>query len=378
MDFGLIYELQLPKPHTREREREVFQNCVDQVRLADELGFSHVWHVEHHFLTEFAHSSAPDALLGAYAAVTERIRLGFGVKLLPFNYNHPIRVAEQVATLDLLSGGRVEFGTGRSSTGVELGGFGIDPEETRDQWRESLEIVLKCWRDEEVAWDSPTMSIPPRNVVPKPYQQPHPPLWMAVTGPESHDIAGELGLGCLSFSIATPLDKLAARIDRWRTAQRKAKPIGQMINDNAATFVLVHVADTDEQAREQARAAQMYYVKGQAHLLTSIVDLYKGREDMGSYGYMQKAVQKAAQKTVQKTVDSLDAAKRITFEKMDDRHMCIVGNPDTVIKKVQRYIDTGCTQVLGNFQGFGMTSEQVFRSIELFGREVIPAFNGAQ
>ena len=366
MDFGLIYEIQLPKPHTREREREVFQACVDQVRLADELGFSHVWHVEHHFLSEFAHSSAPDALLGAYAAATERIRLGFGVKLLPFNYNHPIRVAEQVATLDLLSGGRVEFGSGRSSTGVELGGFGIDPEITKAQWRESLEIVLKCWRDEEVSWESPTMSIPPRNVVPKPYQQPHPPLWMAATGPESHDIAGELGLGCLSFSISTPLDKLAARIDRWRTAQRNAKPIGQTINENAATFVLVHVADTDEQAREQARDAQMYYVQGQAHLLTSIADLYKGREDLGSYAYLQK------------TLDNLEAAKHVTFEKMDDRDMCIVGNPDTVIKKVQRYIDTGCTQVLGNFQGFGMTTEQVYHSIDLFGREVIPAFNGPQ
>src|SRR5881296_2024363 len=127
MKFGLIYELQQQKPWVENQEHKTYHDALDQIELADQVGFDYVWQVEHHFLTEYSHSSAPEVFLGAVSQRTRRIRIGHGVVLLPMPYNHPIRVAERIATLDILSDGRVEFGTGRSGTPAELEGFGIDP-----------------------------------------------------------------------------------------------------------------------------------------------------------------------------------------------------------------------------------------------------------
>ena len=151
MEFGLLYEWQMPAGISRDEESRHFLQMIEQVKLAEELGFTSVWSVEHHFLESFSHASAPEVLLSWIAAQTSTIRVGHGVRLLPYPYNHPIRAAEQAATLDLLSRGRLEFGTGRSATAAELGGFGIDPAQTRDMWRESLELILKAYKAEKTA-----------------------------------------------------------------------------------------------------------------------------------------------------------------------------------------------------------------------------------
>ena len=142
MQFGLFFELSVPRPFTGGIERAVYERSLEQVRLADALGFDTVWAVEHHFLEEYSHCSNPEILYGAIAARTERIRIGYGVRLLPQPYNHPIRTAESVAVLDLLSNGRVEFGTGRSSTRAELEGFAVDPHATRAMWSEALRHIV--------------------------------------------------------------------------------------------------------------------------------------------------------------------------------------------------------------------------------------------
>src|ERR687884_783478 len=141
MQFGIFYEHQLPRPWKDGDELKLFQDALSQVELADRLGIDHAWEVEHHFLEEYSHSSAPEVFLAAASQRTKNIRLGHGIVLTPPAYNHPARVAERIATLDLVSNGRVDFGTGESASKAELEGFGITPEQRRDMWREAVEQI---------------------------------------------------------------------------------------------------------------------------------------------------------------------------------------------------------------------------------------------
>ncbi|MGE0541770.1 MAG: LLM class flavin-dependent oxidoreductase, partial [Dehalococcoidia bacterium] len=141
MKFGIFYEHQLPRPWDDGIELKLFQDALTQVALADSLGIDHAWEVEHHFLEEYSHSSAPEVFLAAASQRTKNIRLGHGIVLMPPGYNPPARIAERLATLDLVSNGRVEWGTGESASRAELEGFGIDPGERREMWRETTEQV---------------------------------------------------------------------------------------------------------------------------------------------------------------------------------------------------------------------------------------------
>ena len=167
MDFGLFYEICVPRPWDAGKEAQVFRQVIEQVRFAEEMGFKYVWLTEHHFLEEFSHCSAPEVMLAALSQVTTTMRLGHGVVLTPPAYNHPARVAERIATLDCISGGRVEIGTGRSSTPTELDGFGIDGDHAREMWLEGLEGIVKLLVGENVALDGEYVSMPARTVVPR-------------------------------------------------------------------------------------------------------------------------------------------------------------------------------------------------------------------
>ncbi|HUQ39382.1 MAG TPA: LLM class flavin-dependent oxidoreductase, partial [Acidimicrobiales bacterium] len=141
MKFGIFYEHQLPRPWEADSERQLIQDALEQVELADKLGIDVVWEVEHHFLEEYSHSSAPEVFLAAASQRTKNIRLGHGIVQTPPPFNHPARVAERIAMLDLVSNGRVEFGTGESSSEAELGGFRVDPATKREAWLEGLEVA---------------------------------------------------------------------------------------------------------------------------------------------------------------------------------------------------------------------------------------------
>src|ERR1022692_3209810 len=177
MQFGIFYELQLPRPWGVDDERQLYQNALTQVELADRLGYDYAWEVEHHFLEEYSHSPAPEVFYGAVTQRTKNIRIAHGVRLLPFKFNNPIKVAEQAAVLDIMSNGRVDLGTGRSTTSQELDGFGVDYDRTRDEVREALDVIVKAWTEEILEYDGKLIKIPPRRVVPKPIQKPHPPMW---------------------------------------------------------------------------------------------------------------------------------------------------------------------------------------------------------
>ena len=166
MKFALFYEIPVARPWDEGSEHRAYKNTLEQVILGDKVGFHSVWTVEHHFLEEFSHCSNPEVLYGAIAAMTKNIRIGYGVRLLPKPYNHPVRTAESVAVLDLLSDGRVEFGTGRSATRLELEGFGVSPAETREMSREALEHIVGCWTNEEYEFEGKHWSMPRRRVQP--------------------------------------------------------------------------------------------------------------------------------------------------------------------------------------------------------------------
>src|SRR5499433_1720919 len=247
MKFDLLYELQMPKPHDERSEYRCYHEALEQIELADRLGYDTVWEVEHHFLTEFAHSSAPEVFLAAIAQRTRRIRIGHGVVLLPHRFNHPIRVAERVAALDIVSDGRVEFGTGRSSQ-FEQAGFEVETELSREMWQESLEMIPRMWTEDPFEHRGRFVSVPARSILPKPVQKPHPPIWMAATSPQSWEIAGRNGIGILGLTIFVSVPQLQDRVRAYREALKQAKPVGRFINDQVGAFTIVHVAETRQQA----------------------------------------------------------------------------------------------------------------------------------
>src|SRR5213593_580843 len=236
MKFGLFYEHQLPQPWGEDGELRLYHQALEQIELADRLGIDYIWEVEHHFLEEYSHSSAPEVFLGAVSQRTKRIRLGHGIVQLPVAFNHAARIAERIATLDLVSDGRVEFGTGEASSEVELGGFGIDRATKRDQWLEAIDAVARMFVEEPFAgYDGTYVKMPPRNVVPKPFQKPHPPLWVACSRRETIHMAATKGIGALSFSFIEPADAKLWVNDYYETiASNECVPAGFAVNPNFA------------------------------------------------------------------------------------------------------------------------------------------------
>ncbi len=366
MDFGIFYEIQVNSPLKHpEREAEVFHQVLEQVAFAEEMGFSNFWSVEHHFQPGFAHSSAPEVLYGALSQRTSKIRIGHAVVLLPIPYNHPVRVAERIATLDILSKGRVEVGTGRSATIQELGGFGIPPEETRARWEDSLRLLCNIWasKDGTFSWKGRYFDIPERTIVPLPLQKPHPPLWLASSNEDTHQLCGKLGMGLLTLVVMLDPEEVAKRIGIYRDAIKKAEPVGQFINNRAAVFYMVHCAETDKQARENAERAFLSYV----NTLFTV------------NGQLQSAVKEGTRDVPLRAGANLPKGvtrDQVNMDYLLDHHAVICGSPETCIKQLERIQNvTGLDHVMGMQQFWSIPHEKVMKSIRLFGEHVIPHFS---
>src|SRR3954449_11935622 len=234
MKFGIFYEHQLPRPWETDSEYRLIQDALEQIEYADRIGIDYAWEVEHHFLEEYSHSSAPEVFLAAASQRTERIRLGHGIVQTPPAFNHPARIAERIAMLDLVSNGRVDFGTGESSSEAELGGFMIDPSEKRAMWEEGLRVAVRCMTEEPFTGHSGNyVTMPPRNVVPKPLQQPHPPVWVACSRRETIHLAAQKGIGALTFAFINPEEAEQWVGDYYATIQsEQCVPGGFAVNPN--------------------------------------------------------------------------------------------------------------------------------------------------
>ncbi|HEY3061939.1 MAG TPA: LLM class flavin-dependent oxidoreductase [Chloroflexota bacterium] len=372
MRFGLFYEHQLPRPHPIGAEEQLLKNALEQVELADRLGLHSVWEVEHHFLEEYSHSSAPEVFLAAASQRTRQIRLGHGIVQLPPAYNHPARVAERIATLDLISGGRVEFGTGESSSQAELGGFEIDRQLKRAQWDEALDVVTRLLVEEPFAGHQGRfVSMPPRNLVPKPKQKPHPPLWVACSRRDTILLAARKGIGALSFSFIEPEEAKQWVDDYYALIEsEQCVPAGFAVNPNVAV-VVPFMCHADEQTAIErgidgahffGYSLAHYYVFGE-HVpgQTNVWDEFQ--RERAQRGFARELINAndapLGVRLLQETLGSLRGA---------------IGSTSQVRELLERYEAAGVDEVIFVSQAGRNQHEHICESLELFAREILPGF----
>jgi len=372
MKFGIFYEHQLPRPWGADAEHKLLKDALEQVELADRLGYSHVWEVEHHFLEEYSHSSAPEVFLAACSQRTSDIRLGHGIVQLPQGFNHTARVVERINTLDLLSDGRVDFGTGESSSEAELGGFGVDRETKREQWTEALDAATRMMVEEPFAgYDGEFLKMPPRNVIPKPYQKPHPPLWVACSRRETIHLAAQKGIGALSFSFIEPGEAKMWVDDYYSTiASDECVPAGFDVNANLAVVLPLMCHEDEATAIERGLDGSHFFGFSLGHYyifgthrpgITDVWQEFQDKRDM--FGY-NRAI--AAQ-----TEQPLGAQ---LFEQGLGSLRGAVGTPDQIRDLVRHYEDVGVDQLIFVSQAGNNKHEDICESLELFAREVLPEF----
>lgn len=348
MQFGLFYEHQLPRPWRNGDEHTLFKNALEQVELADRLGIEYVWAVEHHFLEEYSHSSAPEVFLAACSQRARQIRLGHGITLMLPPYNHPARVVERIATLDLLSDGRVEWGTGASSSRIELEGFAIDPAQRHAMWSEAVREATRMIAAEPYAgYEGSFFRMPARNVVPKPLQKPHPPLWMACSNRETIRVAARLGLGALTFAFIDPAE--AARwVDEYYTIfQRECEPIGQAVNPNIAMVAGLMCHPDSETAVARGLEGFLFFGYALSHYYVT------GTHVPGQF-------------------DLWDDFQRHAPRRSGPTGA--IGNPEQARNYLEQLEQAGVDQVIFVQQVGNNRHEHVCESLELLAAQVLPAF----
>jgi len=351
MKFGIFYEHQIPRPWDEDSEHRIYQEALDQVELADRIGVDYAWEVEHHFLEEYSHSSAPEVFLAACSQRTKRIRLGHGIVLMPPGYNHPARVAERIAALDLVSDGRVEFGTGESSSVLELGGYGVGVADKRAAWQEALEQCLNMMvMAPYPGFKGEYFSMPCRNVVPKPLQKPHPPVWVACSNRETIKLAARLGIGALTFAFVDPSEAKQWVDDYYRIIKTECVPIGHAVNANVAMVTGFSVHPDEAEARRRGEDGFRFFGYALAHHY--IFGEHKpARTDIW-----------AAYEKARPMLPAAGANRGI-------------GTPAQLREHLRAFEEAGVDQVAFIQQGGKNRHDHICQSLELFGREVLPEFD---
>jgi alkanesulfonate monooxygenase SsuD/methylene tetrahydromethanopterin reductase-like flavin-dependent oxidoreductase (luciferase family) len=351
MKFGIFYEHQLPRPWLEGAELRLFQEALHQVELADRLGIDFAWEVEHHFLEEYSHSSAPEVFLAACSQRTKRMRLGHGIVLMPPPYNHPARVAERIATLDLVSGGRVEWGTGQGASAAEIGGFGIDPEQRHAMWLEATaEAANMLVMNPYPGYQGKYFSMPCRNLVPKSVQKPHPPIWLACSRRETIHQAARHGIGALTFAF---IDQNEAA--RWVAEyydiikSDDCVPLGHTVNANVAMVAGFSChADAEEARRRGLDGFRFFgYALGHHYIF--------GQHTPGRTSIWAKYEQAR---------DLLPVSPGAGG----------IGTPEQIAENMRRFEEAGVDQVVFLQQGGNNEHAHICESLELFAEVVMPAF----
>jgi alkanesulfonate monooxygenase SsuD/methylene tetrahydromethanopterin reductase-like flavin-dependent oxidoreductase (luciferase family) len=386
MKLGLLYEMQRPYEGTSVDENRLYKEVVEQCVFAEEMGFDSFWLVEHHFLTGFSASPCPEVMLGALSKLTTRIRLGFGVSILP--YHHPIRVAERVAMVDQLTDGRVEFGTGRSNAYEQLG-LGVDPRDTRALWDEAITMIPQIWQADEFSWEGRFWKVPKRRVLPKPYQKPHPPIWVAGTQPSTYVLAAEKGIGVL-LSAATVPDLLATHVQTYRQNIKQAKPVGAFVNNQFSVSIHAYCGEDNEEAREIcARSMKTFYgpdkpyTRDRVEVYQDLLQAWGGVPDHLKSQFSrwirqsnEKTQAVAAEQGI--NLDSGPEAARAAIGLLDadtlcDRGAIVGGDPDSCTEIIKKFEAIGVDQLTLVMQTETVPHEKVMKSLEMFGKYVLPA-----
>ena len=386
MKFGLAFEVQSPT----QDEHRVIEETLEQCILADEVGWDYVWLVEHHFLTGFSLTPCPEVLFGALGRLTKRIRLGFGVVILP--YYHPIQVAERVAMADHISKGRIEFGTGRSSA-YEQVGMGVEPRDTRDMWDESLTMIPKIWEAGTFEWQGRFWNVPPRNVIPKPYQDPHPPIWVAALQPTTYELAAQKGIGVMAQAISAP-QALEPHIRAYKENIKRAEPVGKFVNNQWLSAGMGLCLDDNRESRElSARSLKTMFGAGkpysqdQTNLYNRLIEQWGGvPDDLRSNFARYIRVEEDKETGERREVLDLSGEEAIAhkvFLELDadilaDRGVIVAGDPESCIKAARVHEQTGVDQIQFLMATETITHDKMMKSIEMFGKYVIPEFRKAE
>lgn len=359
MKFGIGLMIPVERPWDEGKEAKAYADALRFAEVADRLGFDQLWLVEHHFLEEYSHCSAPELFLSAVAQRTSRIRLGRGIAICLPEMNHPVQLAERSAVLDILSGGRLELGTGRSATWVELGGFRVDPDRTKECWDEVVRELPKIWMSERYRFDGQFFSFPERAVLPKPVQKPHPPLWVAVSSEGTEIDAAERGLGWHGLSQGG-FSEMEVRIKEYRRRIQSCEPVGAFVNEqvNMSNFLYCH----EDAATAEGRGRDLVQ-----RFLTAASRQMAAKDVVPSHSYRTSAVlgrMREAAEAELKRSGPKKGPEGLTF-----------GTPDQIITVVKRWESVGVDRI-----NFGITStgfadaDTVVESMELFAEAVMPAF----
>jgi len=349
MQFGIFYEHQLPRPWQEGAEHKLLTEALEQVELADRLGIDYAWEVEHHFLEEYSHSSAPEVFLAACSQRTKTIRLGHGITLMPPGYNHPARVAERIATLDLVSDGRVEWGTGESSSRIELEGFNIEYEAKRAMWMEAVrESASMMAANPYPGYAGAYFSMPMRNVVPKPLQKPHPPLWIACSNRDTIRLAAKLGMGALTFAFIDPAEARQWVDEYYTIFKTECEPIGRAVNPNIAmvTGFMCHEDSATALARGLEGFQFFGYALGHYYITGSHMP---GRFDVWEDFQRHRA-------------------------QMQSPNAGCIGSPEQIRVTLAQFEAAGVDQVIFIQQAGRNRHEHICASLELFADQVLPEF----
>jgi alkanesulfonate monooxygenase SsuD/methylene tetrahydromethanopterin reductase-like flavin-dependent oxidoreductase (luciferase family) len=375
--FGIQFQLQTPRPYDADSwgpddEAKIFAQALEQIEHADRLGFDYVFLTEHHFLEEYCHSAAPEVVLAAAAARTKQIRLGHGIVQMPPAINHPARVAERIASLDIVSGGRVEFGTGEGATETEIGGFGVLRAEKKEAWEEATRECLRMMHATPYpGYEGTHFSMPERNIVPKPLQRPHPPVWVAASRRETVMLAARMGIGAMGFGFETP-QEAEERVQRYYELIRACRrPLGQTINPALMTLGNMMCAPTDEEAIAKGlRGAQYFgYVFGWMH----------GHQNHGRDNIYRDFRRK--QEAATATLEAQDSA--VALEPEDEsaralyrmgRRGMFMGSPEYIRENIRAYERAHVDVLLFLSQCGDRRHEDIMESLELFAKEVMPEF----
>ena len=353
MKFGIFYEHQLPRPWSATSEYELVQNSLAEIELADKLGYDYVWAVEHHFLEEYSHCSAPEAFLAAASQRSRRIRLGHGV--IQLTTNQPQRVAERVATLDLLSGGRVELGMGEAAGPAELHPFGIRVRDKRERWEEAVKAIIPMFTRENWEFHGQYYDFPARNVVPKPLQKPHPPLWVACSNIQTIAKAGEWGMGALGFSFVSP-EAARAWVHRYyNTLLNHPRPLCDYpVNANIAIVNGFMCAPTDEEAIEKA--------SGWTFFIFALS--YYGRKGVDAPGTSNLWREYQDWRHSEKAQQALKSG--------------LIGSPATIRARLKQFEAAHVDQVILLNQAGRTSHQDICDSLKLFAEEVMPEFHARE
>ena len=365
MQIGMFYQIQVPKPWSASSDSDKYWEMMDQIVLAEELGFSSVWMADHQFRTEWSHSSAPDVTLAAISQRTSRIRLGIAVTVPPVQ--HPLHIAARTATLDILSRGRVDLGVGRSGYPYQMAAFGTDLENATGMVDEALEIIPRAWTEGEFSYQGKFYDIPPREVHPKPVQSPHPPMWLGCSQEETFRKAGELGLGCLAMSGGGP-ERLTQLIQAYRSGIHVTKPVGKLVHDRVSISTLAICAETRQKAQERG---------------AEILDWYRRQGELRDVRVWQEQdptnVPTDYQWHYQRST-ATDSPKRDELSSLDQikQGRYCIGDPDDCLRYLEQYTPTGVDEIMPLFQIGPMAHQEVTETLRLFGKHIIPYLTASE